>query len=1140
MKKIVSVVLVLFLLISFAACGSGNDAKTYTFTIMFLADGNIVQRANYSVGDTISAPSNVVKEGYTFMGWAEEVPLKMPARDLYINAVFEKNTYKVSYYVNDILVHEDEVLYGAAVPAYSVSPDISESFSGWDAELPETMPAHDIELHGQSNADTYLLTFTVNGSVYKADLYREGEKVKAPEAPEVEGYTFEGWDEIPEVMPGSNVTVPARLSAKQYRITYLSGEGGIVIASETVAFGTDLTGSSSLVTDPPEGKVFVRWENMPETMPAHDISVYPVWADAEAEYTISYFVNKTLYTTQKYTAGAKVTAPEDPDIDGFAGWIGLPDIMPEEDVAVEAKFIVPYLLAFYAEEDVLYASMQLTEGTPLSVFIPKAPQKSGYRFTGWDIEIPETMPAHDLKLTATWEKEGHSLKIYDADPAQGGKLISSTTLEAGSAITYPDLTKEGYTLTAWNEDADNMPDRDLVLYPVWEANTYTLTYVSSLDEAVSVDCRYGEAISPLVPADHYGYSFGGWVGMPETMPAHNVTVVAAWTEIVPDPVTVMVDLSALSDGETYTIVAGGVYTLSGLNSNARIVIDSRYDVTLKLKNTYLTCTEGNVIECVSAASLTIQALPSSVSSITAENGGIYSAADLFIVGNGTVTLNTKTGIIVKGDLTFDANMSYISLTSGAAGVSADGSINVISGRINVEAADTAISSGSDLTIESGEVFASSEKAAGIVIPGSAVINGGKLMRTSEGDGLTAGRFVQNGGTVEITSNAVGIRSQNEAKVVNSGLTVYSGSIGVFALTSFEAIDSDVYLIAGGSAVLPPSYDASGNRIPTIAVRANTVSVEGGRFEATATQYAFDTYTFGARDAVLKLTTSEDAIFVGESAAFSNCDVTIRAGMSFRNTSSALTRGGITAPGSVTFNGGNADISSAGNCISAKSLTAMGTGFTFTTDATAIAVSEKVLLGACTVKTDGSDYGITAGEVEFRSTDAEITSKNNAVLTAKSSVCDGSVTLTGSEVKLCSSVSALSSAGGVNIGSGLLLMFSQSSTLPASVYSGELSVTDGTFAEFGMSDKTYENGLSCILTNTVKKNNLIAISGVYDFLIALYADYPVRNIHIVSTTMNAGYTYDVLVGGKYVGTDTYKLLTGGTYTPGTVTATVVYK
>ena len=97
MKKIVSFALVLFMLFSFAACGSGGETKTYTFTLMFLADGNIIQRANYSVGDTISAPVTVEKEGYTFVGWAEEVPQKMPARDLYINAVLETNSYKVSY-----------------------------------------------------------------------------------------------------------------------------------------------------------------------------------------------------------------------------------------------------------------------------------------------------------------------------------------------------------------------------------------------------------------------------------------------------------------------------------------------------------------------------------------------------------------------------------------------------------------------------------------------------------------------------------------------------------------------------------------------------------------------------------------------------------------------------------------------------------------------------------------------------------------------------------------------------------------------------------------------------------------------------------------------------------------------------------
>ena len=33
------------------------------------------------------------------------------------------------------------------------------------------------------------------------------------------------------------------------------------------------------------------------------------------------------------------------------------------------------------------------------------PSRDGYKFLGWDIALPETMPAEDFTITALWEKD---------------------------------------------------------------------------------------------------------------------------------------------------------------------------------------------------------------------------------------------------------------------------------------------------------------------------------------------------------------------------------------------------------------------------------------------------------------------------------------------------------------------------------------------------------------------------------------------------------------------------------------------------------------------------------------------------------------------------------------------------------------
>ena len=1131
MKKIVSFALVLLMLFSFAACGSGGETKTYTFTLMFLADGKIIQRANYSVGDTISAPVTVVKEGYTFVGWAEEVPQKMPARDLYINAVFEKNSYKVSYYVNDILVHEDSVPFGDKIPAYT-----AEEAYEWDAELPETMPAHDIALHCSVASDTHLLTFTVNGKTYKAEVYRVGEKIAVPDAPKADGYAFEGWDGLPETMPAHDVTVVAIMKADTYKLSYYSADGGYLLNSIDVECGRAMDTLPPIIPVSPEGKVFAGWSNMPETMPAHDVSVYPIWEDANEEYTVNYYVSGTLYATQKYNPGSVVTAPENPTgVEGFAGWRDLPETMPAHDVTVEAIITTPYLLAFYTDEDTLYMSMQIPEGTPLSVFIPKAPQKDGYVFVQWDVEIPDVMPGGDLKITAVWEKAGYSLEFYDGDPANGGQLIKKDSINAGNAVVYPEIDqREGYNFVGWSEDITVMPESDLVVYAIWGLNIYKLTYVSSLDEQITVEYGFGEPVSPLVPADHYGYKFDGWVGIPVTMPAHDVTVVAVWTEVEPEPVNVTVDLAALESGETYTIIAGGVYTLSGIAANAKIVINSEYDVTLKLKNAYLTCESGNAIECVSATSLTIQALTSSVNLITTKDGGIVSNADLSIIGNGNITFTTKDGIKSKGNIVFDANNSYLTITSNGVGIYADGDIFVASGRLDIEAADEAIKADKGYTMDSGEVIANSSGKLSVSATESITVNGGKLMVSSAGNGISASSVALNGGFTEVTADGTGIVSTSSISLSDTELTVYSEGVGVYAYTTFESVNSKIYAISGGSAVLSPSYDANGNRIPTTAITANSVTITGGRVEATSTQYAFDTFLIRIRNAVVKLTTSEDAVFVGGDASFTECDMQIRAGLSFKNDTSPLTRSGINVAGDLVFTGGSIDIKSADECILAKSISAMGTEFTLDTDMAAVSVSESATFGACNVEIKNCKNGIVAGSVEFKSTDAEITAEQNAIKTSKD------LLVSGGEIRLCANDSAVIVGGDLGMTGGLLLAFSKSAELPALVCFGSKTVTTGIIAAFDMSGNNYTgNGFYCAMPDTVKQGTLVRIAGD-DFALTLYPAYSFRSVLVLSGDMIVGNTYTVITGGKYVGSETYNVLTGGTYTPGTPVISSTYK
>ena len=116
---------------------------------------------------------------------------------------------------------------------------------------------------------THTLTFLVDGETYAALSFAEGATITLPEPPTKEGYTFEGWDNLPETMPNEDASVNAVFTVNKYVVNYyLDNE---FYAAQEVAYGTAIT--------PPEvkgneGYEFSGWQNVPDTMPAHDINIY--------------------------------------------------------------------------------------------------------------------------------------------------------------------------------------------------------------------------------------------------------------------------------------------------------------------------------------------------------------------------------------------------------------------------------------------------------------------------------------------------------------------------------------------------------------------------------------------------------------------------------------------------------------------------------------------------------------------------------------------------------------------------------------------------------------------------------------------------------------------------------------------------
>ena len=354
-------------------------------------------------GTPITAPT-LTREGYTFKGWDKEIPETMPAENITVKAQWEINQYTIAFDTNGgseiAPITQD---YGTEITAPDNPTRKGYAFKGWDKEIPETMPAENITVKAQWEINQYTITFDTNGGSDIAPITQDyGTEITAPDNPTRKGYTFKGWDkEIPETMPAENITVKAQWEINQYTITF-DTNGGSDIAPITQDYGTEITAPDNPTR---KGYTFKGWDKeIPETMPSENMTVKAQWEINQ--YTITFDTNggsEIAPITQDY--GTEITAPDKPTRKGytFKGWNKeIPETMPAENITVKAQWeINQYTITFDTNGGSDIAPITQDYGTEITA--PDNPTRKGYTFKGWDKEIPETMPAENITITARWK-----------------------------------------------------------------------------------------------------------------------------------------------------------------------------------------------------------------------------------------------------------------------------------------------------------------------------------------------------------------------------------------------------------------------------------------------------------------------------------------------------------------------------------------------------------------------------------------------------------------------------------------------------------------------------------------------------------------------------------------------------------------
>lgn len=114
---------------------------------------------------------------------------------------------------------------------------------------------------------SYLVTWLIDGQPFAEQTIEEGSALIPLDVPEREGYTFSGWQNLPDIMPSEDLRVSGQWTVNIYRLLYYLD--GKLYDSQEIPFGTAI---QPLPAPVPEEQ-FSGWSGLPETMPAHDVTV---------------------------------------------------------------------------------------------------------------------------------------------------------------------------------------------------------------------------------------------------------------------------------------------------------------------------------------------------------------------------------------------------------------------------------------------------------------------------------------------------------------------------------------------------------------------------------------------------------------------------------------------------------------------------------------------------------------------------------------------------------------------------------------------------------------------------------------------------------------------------------------------------
>lgn len=327
-------------------------------------------------------------------------------------------------------------------------------------------------------------------------------------------------------------------------VTFTFTVNGVTHAVLTGNQGDPVDLSSIEAPAAPVGMHFVGWGNVPATF------------DADATFEAQFANNTdTKYTVNVYNMDTTGNYPATPDstYQGAGETNSTADITADA-VAAEgfsldsAKSTLTGTIAadgslvlsiYYSRNQytITYANTDLEPDTYYygATVSARTPEKAGYAFQGWEEEVPATMPAQNITLTAKWNENPADYTDYDIAVA----AANAKKAEANYDKTYTEASRKALDAAlAVDVSGKKLSEQGVVDAQTAAINaavkglekmTYNATFYVDGEEYRVVPTKVGEQIvAPEAPSKQ-GYTFTGWTPEVGTMGIEDVSFNAVFS-----------------------------------------------------------------------------------------------------------------------------------------------------------------------------------------------------------------------------------------------------------------------------------------------------------------------------------------------------------------------------------------------------------------------------------------------------------------------------------------------------------------------------------------------------------------------------------------------------------------------------------